>query len=222
MIKQSEDAYNSIKFELDLEKSLKDCDLLIETIAEIPEDKIEFYKKVAPLLEEKTIIVTNSSTLLPSKFAEFTGRPAKFLALHFANSIWKNNTAEIMGHEGTDQKCYDTIVEFAARMGMIPLKLKKEQPGYILNSLLVPLLTSAQVLFANGVADFETIDLTWRLATGAPMGPFKILDIVGLDTAYNIVSMNPLSKDQTSAHYKVVQILKEYIDNGKKGISTGE
>ncbi|EAY07984.1 3-hydroxyacyl-CoA dehydrogenase, C-terminal domain containing protein [Trichomonas vaginalis G3] len=127
-----------------------------------------------------------------------------------------------MGHEGTDQKCYDTIVEFAARMGMIPLKLKKEQPGYILNSLLVPLLTSAQVLFANGVADFETIDLTWRLATGAPMGPFKILDIVGLDTAYNIVSMNPLSKDQTSAHYKVVQILKEYIDNGKKGISTGE
>ena len=78
---------------------------------------------------------------------------------------------------------------------MIPLRLKKEQPGYILNSMLVPFLTAAESLLANGVADPETIDKTWMLATGAPVGPFRILDIVGLVTAHNIVVMNPQASD---------------------------
>lgn len=88
---------------------------------------------------------------------------------HFANEIWKNNTAEIMGHAGTEGKYYDEVVEFAGQIGMIPLKLHKEQPGYILNSLLVPFLNAGEALYANDVADPETIDLTWSLATGAPL-----------------------------------------------------
>lgn len=85
---------------------------------------------------EKTIFARNSSTLLPSQFAEATGRPKKFLALHFANEIWKNNTAEIMKHPGTDSKVFDEVIDFAKAIGMVPLPLHKEQPGYILNSLL--------------------------------------------------------------------------------------
>ena len=219
---QADRAYESLHFELDMAKAMADADLVIESLSEDPKAKIAFYQQMAPVLPEKTIVVTNTSTLLPSMFAEYTGRPEKYLALHFANEIWKNNTAEIMGHPGTDQKYYDEIVVFAQQIGMIPLKLKKEQPGYILNSLLVPFLNAGQALLANEVADPETIDLTWMLATGAPAGPFRILDIVGLDTAYNIVIMDPAAKDPDSTKGKIARLLKKYIDAGKKGAAFGE
>ena len=105
---------------------------------------------------------------------------------------------------------------------MIPLRLKKEQPGYILNSLLVPFLNAGQALLAKGVADPETIDLTWRCATGAPAGPFQILDVVGLTTAYNIVIMNPEAQNPDSIQGKIAALLKEYIDAGKTGVNAGE
>jgi 3-hydroxyacyl-CoA dehydrogenase len=220
--KKADEAYHTLTLTTDLDKALKDADLVIEALAEDPEQKKEFYEKAAPLLPEKTILVTNSSTLLPSNLAAFTGRPAKFLALHFANEIWKNNTAEVMGHPGTDPAVYDEVVRFASAIGMIPLCLKKEQPGYLLNSLLVPLLNAAQALLAKEVADPETIDLAWTKGTGAPMGPFRILDIVGLTTAYNIVIMNPQAKDPDSIPGKIAATLKKYIDEGKTGINAGE
>ena len=116
-----------------------------------------------------------------------------------------------MGHAGTDQQYYDQIVQFADDIRMVPLCLHKEQPGYILNSMLVPFLSAAEALFANDVADPETIDKTWMLATGAPNGPFRILDVVGLVTAYNIVSMNPAAADPESTPGKICAKLKEMI-----------
>lgn len=215
-------AYNSIKYELDLKKAVEDCDLVIESLSEDPNEKIAFYQKLAPLLPEKTIVATNSSTMLPSTFAEYTGRPEKYLALHFANEIWKNNTAEIMGHAGIDPVYNEILETFAKEIGMIPLMLKKEQPGYILNTMLVPFLQAAQSLYANGVADPHTIDLTWMVATGAPAGPFRILDIVGLETAYNIALMHPEANNPDSTQARIVKMLKGYIDQGKKGINSGE
>lgn len=220
--KQAQDAYESLTLTTSYEEAAKDADLIIEAIAENPEQKIAFYTELAKYMEEKTILVTNSSTLLPSMFAEYTGRPEKYLSLHFANTIWANNTAEVMGHPGTEQEYYDQVVEFAENINMIPLKLKKEQPGYILNSLLVPFLNAGQALLANDVADFETIDKTWILATGAPAGPFHILDIVGLETAYNIAIMNPEAKDPESTPGKIVKMLKEKIDAGETGINAGK
>ena len=160
--------------------------------------------------------------MLPSMFAQYTGRPEKYLAMHFANEIWRNNTAEIMGHEGTDQAAYDAVVEFAQQIAMVPLCLKKEQPGYILNSLLVPFLNAAQALYVDEVADPETIDLTWKLGTGAPAGPFQIMDVVGVTTAYNIVIMSPDAADPTSYAGRIAAMLKKMIDEGKTGINAGE
>ncbi|NTU89363.1 MAG: 3-hydroxyacyl-CoA dehydrogenase [Actinobacteria bacterium] len=217
-----ETAFESLKYTTSYEEAAKDADLVIEAIAEDPKQKVEFYTELAKFLPEHTILVTNSSTMLPSAFAEYTGRPDKYLALHFANEIWRNNTAEVMGHAGTDPAAFDKIVEFAEAIGMVPLKLKKEQPGYILNSMLVPFLNSAQALLANEVADPETIDKTWMLATGAPLGPFRILDIVGLTTAYNITIMNPQASDPDSIPGKIVTVLKSYIDAGKTGVNAGE
>ena len=222
LIERAETAMDRINITLSHEEAAQDADLVIEAIAENPQEKIDFYTTMAKYLPERTVIATNSSTMLPSAFAEYTGRPDKYLALHFANEIWRNNTAEVMGHAGTSPEAYDTVVKFAEQIGMVPLCLKKEQPGYILNSMLVPFLNSAQALLANGVADAETIDKTWQLATGAPLGPFRILDIVGLTTAYNIVSMSPEAKDPTTTPGKIAALLKEDIDAGKLGINAGE
>jgi 3-hydroxyacyl-CoA dehydrogenase len=219
---QVEKAYDGLTYTTDYEQAGKDADLVIEAIAEDPQQKIAFYQALAPHLGADTILCTNSSTLLPSQFAEYTGRPDKYLALHFANEIWRNNTAEIMGHPGTDQKYYDQVVEFAKGIGMVPLCLKKEQPGYILNSMLVPFLMASEALWANEVADPETIDKTWMLATGAPLGPFRILDVVGLTTAYNIGLMNPESQDPSTTAGKISAKLKEMIDAGHTGVNAGE
>lgn len=217
-----ESGYENLTLTTSYEEAGKNADLVIEAIAEDPEQKKAFYEELSKHLPEKTIIATNSSTLLPSQLADFTGRPEKYLALHFANEIWKNNTAEIMGQPKTEQKYYDEVVEFAEAINMVPLKLKKEQAGYILNSMLVPFLSAAEALYANDVADPETIDKTWVLATGAPSGPFRILDVVGLTTAYNIVIMNPKASDINTTEGKIAAKLKEKIDAGKTGVNAGE
>lgn len=219
-----EKAYSGLKLELDLQKAVADADLIIESMAENEAEKIAFYKRLAPLLPEKTIIVTNSSTLLPSKFAKYTGRPDKYLSLHFANSIWKNNTAEIMAQSKTDSNYFEQMLTFAGEIRMIPLPVRKEKSGYLLNSMLVPLLFSGMDLYVNGISDPESIDKAWTLGTGAPKGPFQILDTVGLTTAYNIVQMY-VKVPSFLAPYNfkgMEKMLKKYIDEGKLGMSSGE
>lgn len=219
---KAERAYESIAYTTSYEEAAQTADLVIEAIAEEPKQKIALYVELAKYLPENTIIATNSSTMLPSAFAEYTGRPGKYLALHFANEIWRNNTAEVMGHAATSSEAYDAVVDFASAIGMIPLKLKKEQPGYILNSMLVPFLSAAEQLLANDVADMETIDKTWRLATGAPLGPFRILDVVGLTTAYNIGMLDPRAADPNTVQGKVAAMLRRYVEEGKTGVNAGE
>lgn len=219
-----EKAYSELTLELDLKTAVQDADLVIESMAENADEKIAFYKKLAPFLPDKTLLVTNSSTLLPSKFAKYTGRPEKYLSLHFANSIWKNNTAEIMAQPQTNPDCFEQILAFAQEIRMIPLPVRKEKSGYLLNSMLVPLLFSGMDLLVNGVSDPESIDKAWTLGTGAPKGPFKILDTVGLQTAYNIVQMYvKIPSFLAPYNFKGMEkLLKKYIDEGKLGKSSGE
>lgn len=227
-----EEGFNKILIETNQAKALNDADLVIESITENFDIKSSFYKQIAPLLPEKTVIVTNSSTLLPSKLAKYTGREEKYLAMHFANSIWKNNIAEIMKQEKTDEKFFDEIIEFAEKINMIPLAAREEKSGYLLNSMLVPFLLCAMDLVANGVSDPETIDKAWTLGTGAPKGPFQIMDTVGLMTAKNIVEqyqkvpdiLDPLlRKMMLPYNYDgMLRILEKYIEEGKTGTSVGE
>jgi 3-hydroxybutyryl-CoA dehydrogenase len=221
---RAEKAYASIKLELDMKKAFADADLVIESMSENKDAKIDFYKKAAPLLDAKTILVTNSSTMLPSTFAKYTGRPDKYLSLHFANEIWKNNTAEIMGQAKTDPKAYQEVVSFASDIHMIPLQLHKEKNGYLLNSMLVPFLLSALDLWATDVSDPKTIDTTWVRGTGAPKGPFAICDVVGMKTCDEIVSMF-LKVPSFLAPYHFKEIhkrLQEMIAQNKLGVSSGE
>src|SRR5262245_55023527 len=211
-------ALGRIRYSSNLADAVHDADLVIEAAPELPEVKKELYEKLGPLAPERTIFATNTSTLLPSALADATGRPDRFLALHFANEIWIRNVAEIMGHSGTSPAVYDATVEFARRIGMEPIEIHKEQPAYILNSLLIPFLQAATSLVVNGVADPATVDKTWRIATRAPEGPLQTLDIVGLNTVYNISAAAGDEQNKANARY----IKEHYIDKGKLGRATGE
>ena len=211
------DAVSRILLTSDLAAAVVDADLVIEAVPEVQAIKQQTYQKLASLAPAKTIFATNSSTLLPSDLKDFTGRPDRFLALHFANNIWKFNTAEVMGTDETAAAVFDAVVAFAAAIGMVPIPMHREKAGYVLNSLLVPFLNAAAGLAAGGYAEPEDIDKVWRIATGAPMGPFQIYDIIGLTTPYNI-----LSQGDESARALAAWLKENYIDKGKLGIAAGE
>ncbi|WP_243344206.1 3-hydroxyacyl-CoA dehydrogenase [Anaerococcus sp. AGMB09787] len=217
-------AHEELTLETDMEKAFDDCDLIIEAMTENLDQKKEFYESIQEYLPEKTIICTNSSSLLPSEFMEATGRPEKFLALHFANGIHKMNVVEVMRTSETEDEYVEIVTQFAKDIRMQPLVLKKEKAGYLLNSLLIPFLTSGLDLYATGVADIEDIDNAWKIGTGAPMGPFDIYDIVGLKTPYSInedLAKNP-KENFVYDFDKMQAVLKEKIDDEKIGVETGE
>lgn len=224
LLERNSKVYDSIKIELDLAKALKDCDLVIESTKEDLKDKKELYKKVSMYLEDKTIFVTNSSTLLPSKLAKSVKNNERFLSLHFANAIWKSNTAEVMAHSKTKMKYFNEVLEFSEKINMVALPIYKEKAGYLLNSMLVPLLFSALELLVNDVSDIQSIDKAWKIGTGAPKGPFEILDIVGIKTAYNIAARYAKIPSFLTPYdfKKIANFLKKYVDSGKTGVETKE
>lgn len=208
-----EKAVASIRIELDLEKALSDADLLIEAISEDAGVKKDFFEKASPYITEKMIVVTNSSTLLPSMFVDDVPYPQNFLSLHFANHIWINNLAEVMVHPGTNPEAFAKVMEFAREIGMDPVAVMKEKNGYLLNSMLVPFLMSAMDLYVTKTGSPEDIDKAWAKGTGAAIGPFRMLDAIGLETALLITSQFVNIPDEIAPfHYKdIAQMLKERI-----------
>ncbi|WP_092150837.1 3-hydroxyacyl-CoA dehydrogenase [Corynebacterium mycetoides] len=203
----------------DLEEAVRGADLIIEAVPENIDIKRDVLGRASAAASDATIFATNTSTLLPSEFADAVSSPERFLALHFANNIWIQNTAEIMPHAGTDLKYVDVLFDFAERIGMVPVKLKKEQPGYILNTLLVPWLKAGQYLLANEIAEPADIDRDWRNSTGSPRGPFEIMDIVGLRT---VLAVGQAQGNKEEWQDKFSSILEEMIAAGHIGVESGQ
>lgn len=218
----NEKVYKSFIYTTDLKEGFGHADLVIEAIAEVVDQKKDFYEKIALFLKDEAILVTNSSTLLPSMFREYTGREERFLSLHFANNIHRQNLAEVMKHDRTDEAVFEEVIEFARSIGMYPAAIKKEQPGYILNSILVPVINAGLTLYGNDVADPVDIDMDWKIGTGSPKGPFEIIDIVGVTTVVNILSRNPAANDPETPIGKAMIKLKEMLDKGHIGIESGQ
>jgi len=212
-----------LSFTTDLATAVAEADLVIEAVPEVPDIKTALYQDLAGHLPPHTIIATNSSTLLPSQFAGDTGRPDKYCALHFANHIWAQNVAEVMAHPGTSEDTLVAVTRFAIEIGMVPIPLQKEQNGYVINSLLVPLLEATISLVANGVSTPETIDRTFMINhRGCQAGPCGIIDIIGMTTAYNISSYWGNEKNDEQLLQGARYIKENFIDKGKLGAQTGE
>lgn len=207
-----------IAYSSSLADASRDADLVIEAIPEVLELKRKVFKQLGDVAPERTIFATNTSTLLPRELVDSTGRPDRFLAMHFANKIWAHNTAEIVGTAATDPAVYERVVAFARRIEMEPIELHKEQPGYVLNAIAIPWMGAALKLLIRGVADPETIDNTWRIDKEAPEGPFQNMDRVGLKTVYDIYSAADDKELKAAAAY----VKEQYLDKGKLGQPSGE
>lgn len=214
---KAEDTLNRLSYFTDLAEAVADADLVIEAVPEVLEIKRDLYTRLSKVAPAKTIFATNSSTLLPSAIKDFTGRPGKFLALHFANLIWKHNVVEVMGTTETDASVIETCMTFAPKIGMVPVAIHKEKAGYIMNTLSVPFLRAALELVVDGYAEPADVDKVWRISNGVPYGPFQVLDIVGMNTPYNVFGHSD-EKGRLIADW----IKQNYIDKGKLGLSSGE
>ncbi|MCH4124092.1 MAG: 3-hydroxyacyl-CoA dehydrogenase [Levilactobacillus sp.] len=206
-----------IDFATDLETAVEDADLIIEALPEVAATKNIFYTELAQVAPEQAIIATNSATMLPSRFAAITGRPAKFLAMHFADHLCTHGLAEVMGHAGTDAAVFRHACHFVRQIGLVPIAIHRETPGYVLTSLLLPFVNTALTLWLHDVADPQTIDRAWMIATQSPMGPFGMLDEIGLRQVYHLLlaaGREPGKGDLVDVAHK---LKRELLDHDKFG-----
>ena len=215
-----ETALNRITYTSDPETAAADIDIISESVYEDPVVKGRVFGQFNRLCKPGTIFTTNTSSLVPSMFSEATGRPDKFCALHFHLGIGAP-IVDVMPHPGTSPDTINTVTGFAKKIGQIPIVLQKEHSGYVYNNMLMSFLQSAITLASNKVASIEDIDRSWMGVMQTQIGPFGIMDMVGLPTAHSIIQFWAQKQNdiQAQAH---ANFIKEYIDQGKLGRKSGE
>ena len=204
----------------ELSEAAEDVDLVSESVPEDPELKGRVFAELHRLCPERTVFTTNTSSLVPSMFAVATGRPDRFAALHFHQPVWSSNVADVMPHPGTSADTVELLVAFARRIGQIPIRLGKEHHGYVLNSMLNAVNREALTLAANGVVPLEEVDRAWMGVMKMPVGPFGIMDAIGLDTVLDITDLwaRTLGDAQLRAN---ADFVKPYVDRGELGVKSG-
>jgi 3-hydroxybutyryl-CoA dehydrogenase len=204
----------------DLATAAADADLLSEAVYEDPDLKGRVLVECDAVCPDRTIFMTNTSMLLPSQFAEASGRPDRLVALHFHLPVWINNLADVMPHPGTAAEVTKLVVAFARRIGQVPIELHREHNGYVFNAMYSALNRAAITLAQQGVATIEDIDRSWMHVTKAPVGPLGALDAVGLDTAWWITDYwaRQLGDEELVAN---AAFLKAYVDRGDLGVKAG-
>lgn len=205
-----------IKFTTSPQEAVVDADLINESVTEDIAMKEKVWKQFGELAPSKTIFTTNTSYLLPSQFAAISGRPEKFCAFHF-HDVFTARIVDIMPHPGTHPDLIPLLMDFGKRLNQVPVLVRKESPGYIFNFMLMALIGAAGKLKTSDVGSIEDIDKSWMVNFNMPMGPFGILDNVGLDTAWRVTKDRPDSSSKAFA-----ELLKSYIDQGKLGEKSGE
>jgi len=219
-VKNAGNALSLIHYYTDPQQAATDVDFVSESVPENPELKAKVFSTFHALCHEQTIFTTNTSSLVPSQIAAATGRPDRFLAFHF-HDIRTTKIVDVMPHAGTSQEVINATVEFAKKIGQIPIVLKKENNGYVFNTMLMTLLASALTLASNGVADIHDIDKSFMGVMGTPIGPFGIMDSIGLDTVYEITKYwADLLNDKQGK--KNAALLQQYVEKGLLGTKTNK
>lgn len=208
-----------ITFTDDAEVAAADIDIVTESVPEDSRLKGKVFSQFDRLCPARTIFTTNTSTLVPSMFAEATGRPDRFLAFHF-HDILLTDVVDIMPHPATSPVSLSLVKAFAERLGQTAIVLERENFGYVFNAMLSDLFKSALTLAANQAAAVEDIDRAWMGVLQAPAGPFGIMDSVGLDTVWKISDYwaRATGDAQLAAN---AAFLKSRIDDGRLGMKSG-
>ncbi|XP_040185550.1 hydroxyacyl-coenzyme A dehydrogenase, mitochondrial [Rana temporaria] len=195
-------------------------DLVVEAIVENLEVKHELFKRLDKFAPEHTIFASNTSSLPITDIANCTTRQDRFGGLHFFNPVPMMKLVEVIKAPMTSQTTFDSLIDFSKALGKMPVSCK-DTPGFIVNRLLVPYLMESVRLYERGNASKEDIDIAMKLGAGYPMGPFELLDYVGLDTSKFIIDgwhqmepENPL--------FAPSELLNKLVAENKLGKKTGE
>ena len=198
--------------------AFKDCDLVIEAIVENLDEKRRTYDALERVVGERTILVSNTSSLCITELAAATKRPDRFGGLHFFNPVPVMKLVEVIRGLTTSDETYQRLFAFAQSLGKEPITAP-DRPGFIVNRLLVPYLLDAIRAYENGLGSLEDIDKGMKLGCGHPMGPFQLLDFVGLDTTYYIA--NIMFDEFREPAYAPPPLLKRMVLAGRMGRKSG-
>jgi 3-hydroxybutyryl-CoA dehydrogenase len=169
-------------------QDLADCDIVIEAIIENVEEKRKTHAQLDAIVKKDAIFATNTSSISVTELMTATKRPERFVGLHFFNPVPMMKMVEVVKTIATASDVYDTAYEFAKKLGKVPVRTS-DKTGFIVNRLLVPYLLDAIRAYEEGVGSITDIDEAMKLGCGYPMGPFTLLDFVGLDTTYYITEV---------------------------------
>ena len=197
---------------------LAGADLIIEAIVENIDEKAGTFAALEAVVGEHTILCSNTSSLCITELAAKTRRPDRFAGLHFFNPVPLMKLVEVIRGLTTSDETYQTVFAFAQSLGKEPITAP-DKPGFIVNRLLVPYLLDAVRSYEHGLGTVEDIDKGMKLGTGYPMGPFTLLDFVGLDTTYYIA--NIMFEEYREAVYAPPPLLKRMVLAGRLGRKSG-
>lgn len=213
-------ALGRLEFTSSLSEAAGDADFVIEAATEKLDIKRSIFAALDAAAPAHAILATNSSTLGSSAVASSTGRPEKVCNMHFFNPALVMKCVEVVRHPDTSQETVDTALELARSLGKSPVLINREIPGFVANRLMGALRDEALRLYADGVADLRDIDTAAKTALNHPMGPFELMDLVGLDVSYLI---RQATYDQTGDPADLPHpLLKDLYDQGSFGRKTGQ
>lgn len=197
-----------------------DCDLIIEAIAENMELKLKFYKNLGPLIKPSCIFASNTSSLQITAMSEASGRPDKFVGLHFFNPVQVMKLVEVINTKHTDTNVFESVAAFGKKINKTTVKAR-DTPGFIVNRLLIPYLSEAMAMIDREDATVGDIDISMQLGAGHPMGPLHLADYVGLDTIHSCLKGWKADFPNEPA-FIMPKCLEKLVANGHLGRKTGQ
>jgi 3-hydroxybutyryl-CoA dehydrogenase len=195
-----------------------DADLAIEAVAETAKVKAEVFRALDERLGEDAILASNTSSISITELAATTGRPERFIGMHFFNPVPLMKLVEIVRGLETTNETYSTVHELAVRLGKQPVEVK-DFPGFVSNRVLMPMINEAVYCVMEGVAGPEEVDTVMRLGMNHPMGPLALADLIGLDTCLHI--MEVLHEGFGDTKYRPCPLLRRYVAAGRLGRKSG-
>jgi 3-hydroxybutyryl-CoA dehydrogenase len=202
-------------------RGVREVGLVLECIPEQVALKRRVLKRASEVFSESTIVASNSSYFVPSTFSKHVRHPERYAHFHFHVPIWKATVVDVASGPQTSEETLERLSLLAKKIGQTPIVQRRENSGYVFNAMLKSVLKSALELLDRDVATAEDIDLAWTKATGMPIGPFGIMDQIGLDILVQTMS-NGRFVDGDEVWSPLIAKLQPYIDAGHLGVKTGK
>ncbi len=198
-------------------QNLGDADLIIEAATENEEVKRAILTEVAQIARPEAIIASNTSSISITRLAAITGRPERFIGIHFMNPVPRMQLVELIRGIATEDNTFEAAREFCARLGKT-VTVAEDFPAFIVNRILLPMINEAIYTLYEGVGSVEAIDTAMRLGANHPMGPLQLADFIGLDTCLSV--MQVLHEGLADTKYRPCPLLVKYVEAGWLGKKT--